>query len=66
MKGVLSRGDTLIFRVNLRFYPEALAIKYFGKSFEKQADFLIFKKKSSDLSESEIYEKFNGMLEEML
>ncbi|HDR53602.1 MAG TPA: hypothetical protein ENN60_02955 [archaeon] len=60
MKGVMTLNNLSIFRVNTLFYPRDTAIRVFGSSFEEAGPYLIFR---LPIPESEVYEKFNYLLE---
>ena len=55
------RGNSVIFRVNLRIYPRELAERVFGRGREVE-HYLVFEKQ---LSEKEVLEGFASMLEEL-
>lgn len=62
MKPVLRINNKSIFRVNTNFYPRELVLETFGKG-EMMDEYLLYE---LDMSESEIFARFNKMLEELL
>lgn len=61
MKGIMRKGDSLVFRVNLRLYPEKTVNAVFGKG-KKVGDYAFYEGK---FDEKQVYEGFNKLLEVM-
>lgn len=61
MKGVRKKGNNLLFRVCLGVYPENLVKKVFGEG-TKKGNYIVFE---GNFKETEVYEKFNRLLELM-
>ena len=61
VKGVRKKGNNLLFRVCLDVYPENLVKKVFGEG-KKQGNYIVFE---GSFKETEVYEKFNRLLELM-
>ncbi|MBR9689866.1 MAG: hypothetical protein GOV01_03155 [Candidatus Altiarchaeota archaeon] len=61
MKGVKTRNGKTVFRVNTGFYSRDFVKRVFGDGKEVE-EYMVFETK---LSESEVYDKFNELLEMM-
>jgi len=62
MKPVSRKNNKSIFRVNTNFYPRELVKETFGKG-EVMDEYILFE---LDMNESEIFARFNQMLEELV
>ena len=61
MKAVKRRNGKTVFRVNTAFYSRNLVEQVFGKGKEVE-EYMVFE---TTLSEKEVYDKFNELMEMM-